>query len=351
MQKEGHKSVIADDKIVLYGHYKKVLSIIFSVLAGLALIAFLLAGSINNTIVNPQYYKDIFSKANTYNDLMEKGIPSVVMEASISDDAVTNMLAKQGIVYVIKNTIPASWVQSKVEVMIDGITNYISNSKQHPEIVVKLNDLDGYLTQIGDGLDVLNQIIPSCANAATAGQELKGLLNVDIDCSKMSVSLDDIKAQIAKGHTAIENFKVAEVDLTDEVQKGADVMTGINQFANTVNGFYWWSLVVMLLSLITVVLLQFKNIYSAIKYVTIPVASASGMVLLAAMISKPSVLNALDKNFSLETTSEMQTIVTNFLHTAIVDRYTSVMTTSSILFGVSLAVLVISILMHRKKHD
>jgi hypothetical protein len=261
MQEKDHKSVITDEKIVLYGHYKSVLSIIFSVLAGLALVAFLLAGSINNTLVNPQYYKDVFTKANTYEDLIEKGVPSVVMGASFSDDAVTNMLAKQGIVYVIKNTIPANWIQEKVEVLIDDITQFIKNSKSNPEIVVKLNDIDGYLIQIEDGLNVLEQIIPSCLDAQDASQELKGLLNIDIDCSKMTVSLDDIKSEISKGKVAIGQLEVAEVNLTEEVQKSADYFTGINQFANTVHSMYWWSLVIFILSILIIICIRWKEIY------------------------------------------------------------------------------------------
>lgn len=351
MQKEYHKSVITDEKIVLYGHYKKLLSIIFAVLAGLSLIAFLLAGSISNTVVNPQYYKDIFTKSNTYEDLLEKGVPSVVMQATISDDAMMNMLARQGIVYVIKNSIPASWIQDKTELLIDDISQFIKNSKKNPEIVLQLHDIDSYLVQIGDGLTVLEQIIPSCADAKNTSDELKGLINVDIDCANMAVSLDDIKGQISKAKIAISQLEVAEVNLTDEVQKGADFFTGVNQFANRVSGMYWWSLVIFILSLVVILLLQYKDIYKLIKYIAIPIAGSSGMVLLAALISKPSVLRSIDDNFHLETTQEMHDIIIRFLHTAVIDRYTSVITISSILLVISLAIFIVSILLHRKKHE
>ena len=351
MQKETHKSVITDEKIVLYGQYKKILSVVLVVVAGLALIAFLLSGSIRTTIVNPQYYKDIFKKANTYNDLLEKGIPSVIMESSISDNIVTNVLAKQGMIYVIKNTIPSSWVEKKMETLIDDISLYIANSKSNPKIAVQLNDADEYLIQIVDGLDILEQIIPSCSQAQVTDQGLVSLLNVNVDCSKMSVSLDDIKSEIAKGKTAIQKLEAAEVNLTNEVQKGANFFTGVDQFANRVGGIYWASLAVLILSILIIIWLQFKNIYKILMYVSVPIAGASAIVLLAALISKPSILNALEEKFSLETTPEMQNVIINFLYTAIIDRYTSIITLSSILLGVSLATLVVSMLLHRKKHE
>jgi hypothetical protein len=72
---------------------------------------------------------------------------------------------------------------------------------------------------------------------------------------------------------------------------------------------------------------------------------------MAALISKPSVLNAINEKFALDTTVEMQAIVINFLRVAIIDRYTSVITISSVILGLSFIALMSVIFLHRKKHE
>lgn len=143
--KSEHKSEITNDKIVLYGNYKKIISIVMGVILAMSLIAFLFSSSIKSTILNAQFYEDSIKKADTYNKLLNEGIPSLIMEATISDNAAVNILAKEGITYVIKNTIPVSWVEQKTNLLIEDVVKFISQSPKTPKLVLKLNDIDKYI--------------------------------------------------------------------------------------------------------------------------------------------------------------------------------------------------------------
>jgi len=344
---DGHKSQITDEKIVLYGHYKRTGSVILAVIATISLMVLLLSSSIKSTILNPNFYKDSLKEANTYSDLIDSGIPSLIMNSTISDNQITNFLAQKGIIYVIKNSIPLDWVEAKMGVLIDDITKYISDSHKNPKVVVRLDDMGTYLTQIGDGMTMLEQLIPSCAEA-NAPNAMSQLLNVKIDCKNMTTNLDEIKTEIKKDRLAIVNLKATQVDLSQEIQRSADVFTGIKDYANKVSVYFWTSLVIFIISLLLIVWLQKKNIYALIKYTTVPIASASAIMLLAALITKSSFLESVDNNLVISTTTEMQSIILNFLHVCIIDRFASVITVSAVLLAISAGVYAVSLLYHKK---
>lgn len=167
----------------------------------------------------------------------------------------------------------------------------------------------------------------------------------------MSVDFDEIKADITKGTTALDTIKNIEVDLADEIQKGADVFTGIKDFANKINVMYYASLIIMILSLLIIIYLQYKNIYEVAKYLMIPIASASGVILLAALFTKSSAIRAIENGLKFETTAEIQSIIYNLFDGIVLNRYNSIIMTSAIIFFVSIAIYVVSILIHRKKHS
>jgi len=344
--KEEHRSQITDEKIVLYGQYKKIVSIILAIIAGISLIVFLLSSSIRSTIVNPDFYKDNFKKANTYSELINSGIPSLIMSSTISNDQLTNFLAQKGIIYVVQHTIPASWVEEKMDALIDNVTKFISNSPKTPKVVVKLNDMGIYLTQIGDGLSLVEQIIPSCEDAGK--DTISQLFNIKIDCKNMSTNLDQIKAEIEKMRIKVINLKLVETDISQEIQNAADIFTGIKDYANKVNIYFWTSLVVLIISLLLIILLQIKNIYNLIKYITIPIAISSAIMLLAALSTKSSFLSSLDNNLQISTTPEMKSIILNFLHVCIVDRFTNVITISAIILLISAGIYIVSLFYHKK---
>jgi hypothetical protein len=107
----------------------------------------------------------------------------------------------------------------------------------------------------------------------------------------------------------------------------------------------------MILSLLIIIYLQYKNIYEVAKYLMIPIASASGVILLVALLTKSSAIRAIEKGLKFETTAEIQSIIYNLFNGIVLNRYNSIIMVSAIIFFISIAIYVVSILIHRKKHS
>jgi len=327
---EVHKNVITDDKIVIYGHYKKFFSILLAILAGLSLIAFLLLYTFKTTLTNPEFYKTNLKQADTYSQLINEGIPAVIMEAKLSDNETTNLLAKEAIVYIIKKTIPPTWVEKNTEKLIDKTANFLAKPQQNPEITLKLDELGGYMDQIGDSLIVLEQIIPSCAETQSNSSVIKQLLNVSIDCKNMNMNLDQIKQDLNQSGIALKQLKVTELNLTDEIRQVVKDLNSLRELIKDITIYMWVSLVLFALFVFLIIILERKSIYHLAKYLGWTMLVSSGLVLLFGLIAQDWGLKAITESAQFAIPSAMQTIINNFAAFLVRGFFAKMMVTSGI---------------------
>ncbi|MCL5795253.1 MAG: hypothetical protein M1338_02760, partial [Patescibacteria group bacterium] len=164
------------DDLVIHVRYKKILSVILIILASLSLLSFIFFNNLKSTVANPEFYKATLKKADVYSRLINDGIPAMITETKISDDLMTNVLAKDAIIFIIKKSIPPAWVEEQTNNLIDQIAQIFSKPQDSSNVSLKLEKLNGYLTQVNDGIIILEQIIPSCADSQNAGNLAKQLL-------------------------------------------------------------------------------------------------------------------------------------------------------------------------------
>lgn len=328
---EVHKNLITDDKIVIYGHWKKFFSVLLAILVGLSLASFLLLYTFKTTLTNPEFYKDNLKKADTYTELINEGIPAIIMEAQISDNQATNLLAKEAIIYVIKKTIPPSFVEKNTEKLIDKTANFLAKPHQNPQISIKLDELGGYMGQIGDSLLVLEQIIPSCSQAQSDSSVAK-LLNVTINCKNMNMNLDQIKQEISTSAFALKQLKVTELNLTDEIRQTVKDLNSLRELIKDISIYMWVSLILLVLFSLLIVMLEWKSIYRLAKYLGWTILISSGIVLLFGLIGENFGLKAITNSTQFDIPLAMQAIIDNFAIFMVKGFFAKMMITSGIFF-------------------
>lgn len=325
-----------DDEVVIHVHYKTILSVIFAFLLAISLIASIFFYNLKTTVANPEFYKSNLSKANIYGRLIDEGIPALITDYKISDDLTTNLLAKDAMIYIIKRSVPPIWVQSQVETIVDKIAEMFSKPRSNPNIVIKLDSMSVYLSQISDGINILEQIIPSCAQSQTNSETAKQLLNISIDCKSMSVNLDQIKSTLGTSRKQINDLKNLDLNLSQEIKQGVENINQLRQVIKDITLYTWISLVILIISVIFLIVMQYKHIYSLIKYLSLPVFIGSIVVLVSSLIMQSSIIGEIGSNLNFNLPVEMQSIVTDFAKTMAISFFYQMKIVSLILLILSL---------------
>jgi hypothetical protein len=341
---QNHHNVIADDKIVLYGHYKKVLSVILAVVLGISLMSFLFLYNLKSTAANPEFYKTMLKKTNVYDRLINEGIPSVISEATITDDVVTNYMAQKAIIYIVKQSIPSTWVENETNIVIDKVAKVFSEPKSTPSVVIDLDNMSTYLSQISDGVVLFEQIIPSCAETESGNNSAKQLLGISIDCKSMNINLDQIKESLKKASTTINELKDVNIDITKQVNNSVDSINTIKDYIHNLSFYTWLSLILLIISALLILLLDISDLGSMIKYFAWPILSASLFSLIGSLIMQTSIINNLANNLTFNLPQEMSSIIYDFAKSSIVQYFVQVKTISAILFVIStIAIIIVTI--------
>lgn len=338
--KEIHHNIISDDKIVLYGHYKKIFSVIFAVVLGISLMSFLLLYNLKITAANPEFYKQELKKSNIYERLINEGIPSLISKTAITQDVLTNFMAQKAIIYIVKQSISSEWVEKQTDSIIDKTAEMFSQPKSTPKMVIKLDSMSTYLGQISDGILIFEQLIPGCLATETQNNISKELLGVPFDCKSMNVNLDQVKDSLKKASVTINNLKTANIDISDELHHGVESVNSLKDLIYDLNFYTWLSLALLILSIILLFWLEMHQYLSLLKYFAWPIFLASVSTLITALILQSGTLNSLANNLNFNLTPEMNSIIYDFANSSTMQFFFQVKIVSVILLVISLAVLI-----------
>ncbi len=113
------------------------------------------------TVANSEFYKSNLKKNNTYQRLIQDGIPSLITESIISDNAITDTISKDLIIYIVQKSIDPVWLEAVTGKLIDQIALYFSNPDNlGHKVELDLQGSRGFLSQVSGGLTVLEQFVP-----------------------------------------------------------------------------------------------------------------------------------------------------------------------------------------------
>ncbi len=116
------------------------LAVIFVILALLVMVAF----RVNATIGNPDFYTEQLQRADVYRFIYDDVLPAALEESGIGEDAggvgVILSPLQPHLVNVVRQTLPAEWLQTNVEHVFDEVVPYVWGETDTFRIDIQLKD-------------------------------------------------------------------------------------------------------------------------------------------------------------------------------------------------------------------
>ncbi len=331
-----------DKKIVFYWNAKKTWTIVCCALLVPVFLVFLISLTFKQTLLNPQYYKDNFVKADTYNRLIQEGIPSVIMQTKISDNAVADAFAKEIGVFIIQKSIDPVWLQNMTNDLVDQIVKFLGDPNK--KINLDLSKAQTVLDKTSNGLAIVTQIIPSCSEAQNNAL-LNQIAGNSLNCDNMSTNLDQIKQYLVNAQKEISAINLGVVEIDKNVQNANSFISNIRQIIDNVNTYYMVSLILMILLILAIILLELRNIPFMIKSISISINIGSLATLLLGLIGKAVVPTSFINNSNL--TQTMQDIISSFLRQDIIGVFQKLNTSSGIVLIIFVVIYIATIVLEK----
>lgn len=349
MKEEENKSHNEDNKIVLYWNWRGILTVICGILLGFSVSLFLFTFTLKNTALNTQFYKDNLKKADTYNRLLIEGVPSIILDSTLTGNQISNMLAQKAVIYVIQKSIPAEFIEKEVNAIIDKIAQFLAKPTEDYKFNIDLIQFNSYLKQSSDGLILLSQILPSCKETQDLNQEASKLLNTSISCKETDVNLDEIKKSITSLAVEIEKINTAGVNINNDIKQAFATITNIQIYIKSITDYMWGSLILMMIFIMAIVLLQLKNICKIFRYISLPIGIGSLLVFLGAIVSQNMTLKSFYENLNSNLSPVMQSIINDLIKTNITQFYYYAKTVSGYTFLTALIIYLVFYFVDRKE--
>lgn len=278
-----------NQKIVIYWNLKKTLSLICALLLVPAALFFIFTFVFKTTIISPKFYKDNLQKADVYNQLIQDGVPSLILESKISEDNFIDTFSKEMMIFVVRRAIDPAWIKTISEGVIDKIANYFAAPRgTMDKIDIDLKTANQFLVKASAGLTVLDQVLPACENCA------------------------EIRKNIEATQEKINNINLGVVNIEKEVAESNTIINFIRKFARNIKVDFWVSLAALLILILLIVLLELKNLPTMLKFISWPLIFTSFFSLLGVWLMTPLSVNGLSLlHFDLP--AEMETIIIDFI--------------------------------------
>ena len=163
-------------------------NILISVVIALFM-AFLVVGRVNATLGNPDFYIDQLRRADMYNFIYDKALPTAIdeLDSEVELDDTTFELTprvKAAIVSAARQALPPEWIQARVEDTLSEALPYLAGDTEEFSVTVPLK---GRVVGLGEALkdtlhdeEVFNELYGSAVEYAV-DQGMKGLEDAPFD--------------------------------------------------------------------------------------------------------------------------------------------------------------------------
>jgi hypothetical protein len=291
-----------DQKIVIYWSWQKTVSIICALFIIPTILVLIFSATLKHTIINPNFYKKSLDKNNTYDRLIRDGIPSLILESSITDNQFSDTLSKDIIIYVVQKSVDPAWLQSIANSAIDQTAKYFAASHDKGgKIELDLSQSREFLYKVSTGLTLVNQFVPNCTEG-TVGATCK------------NINTDEIKTNISQIQKQIDQVNLGVIDIQSYVANANSFITAIQNIIQNINVYFWVSLFILLILILVIVVLQLSDWIFAVKTVSLPMVIGSLGGLLFIWLMQPLIIGNLELlHFDLPT--QMETIIIDLLKT------------------------------------
>lgn len=260
---------IMKEKLHLSGG-NKVLFYLWGILFAVAFFVFVLSLSIKATFLNPQYYKDNLKKVDAYTRIINDGIPSLLLTVQISDDQLTDSLAKEVATILIQKAIDPAWLESMTDTFINKTVEFLRNPNE--SVSLNLTDFNTTLEKVSKSLLVLEELIPGCKDVTAAKAssnktvaKAASLIPATLDCTDSSESLDEIKKDIGGIREKIDLVNLNAIQVGQIVSDANTFLQKIRSFIKEVNVYFWASLVSLMVLILGYFIVKRDDILGALQ--------------------------------------------------------------------------------------
>ena len=337
-----------EQKVIIYWSWKKTVVLVCALLIIPFFLIFSYTLSLKKTLLNREYYKENLRSVDTYNRLVTEGIPSIILEMQISDNALTDSLAKQVSIWIIQKTVDPIWVQDQTEKLVDKTADYLADPSKN--ITLDLSGSKDFLNKTSSALFLAENFVPSCEQAQTQASTSKlGLLaNANLDCSKMKTNLDDIKSDLEGTRQKINTMKLGVINLDSYIGDANSYISSIRGYSHNIRFYFWFSLIALIILVAAIVLLGIGDIYFMLESVFLPLAIASllalGVGLLGQKITPTSYIGPRMATLP----DELKSIINDFMQTSILGIHKQLAVFSGILLCIFIVIYIVILILKRK---
>ncbi len=267
-----------EQKIVIYWSWKKTVSLAAAVLLVPTLFIWTFALTLKTTVINPNYYKGVLAATDTYDKLIQDGIPSLIVDTKVSQNDTTDWLAKEAVIFVVQKAIDPTWLQTITNKLIDQIVLFFDNEQKVGEKVeLDLSQAESFLANANTTLSFVGEIIPSCGTTKADG--------TTVACEK--IDNDEIKNDITVIGQNMSSLSLGMVDISDEVTEANSAVGFIQKFVKDVNGYLWVTTILAIVFIAAIVLASLKEYYYMTRFLAWPLGIASILTFIMVLIVSP----------------------------------------------------------------
>ena len=321
----------------------KVLSVIFVVLLIPTFIGLVGLSTLKATIFNADFQKQNLVEANAYERVIDDGVPSIIMSVKSEDDNIYSYLVRQGVILAWKKFVTPEWLQQQTEVGIDRGMAYMYTPGNPDEI---LNYIDTFRNNILPNasryLHMAETSIPTCEDP----NNLLKTIFPNLDCTSMDNTLDTVRTEIAAISKQVDQVEVQVNEISIQAEQYIKLFFALRGFLSNLIAYLWIASMLCALFIAAIVLLQFRNIATMLKWLSTPFLIASILILIPAY-AVGSAVNVAIQSIVLNITPALNSIITSIIDIMATNTFQFIKCFGWWTFGVSLAVLIAGYIVER----
>lgn len=269
--------------------FRKFFSLVFCFLFVPIFLVFLIALSLKFSLLNSDFLKNTFIKADLYNSILDDGASSLLKTVEKNAQFGLGPLNAEDISLILKSSISAGWLQNQTETAIDNYSSFAYGKTDKLEIILPLIDFKKSLSQnIEQNLINKLENLPNCTN-----EQLKQLQSEEglksINCKPAGTNTKEISESLTKditGKGGLISQLPDNYNLTEKISANPAKTEALQRFYKIFNLIFKALLLASSIILAIIALINIKYFPGMLKWLCIPIMIPSLIILILGLTGK-----------------------------------------------------------------
>jgi len=311
-----------EEKIVIRWSLNKTLTLIIGIFFIPTLVIFLVSLTLQQTVINPAYYKNSFKRIDAYNRMVNQGIPSLILKTRLSDDAITDTVAKDISTLVLQKVIDPTWIEGATDTFIDSTIGFLT--KKNKEITLNLSDARGYLTSASNSLLVITGLIPTCDQTPTKVTTIRTPAPLDLSflCGNKEINLDEVRKNLETIRQDLNTVNLEAVQFDEVVSLINTDLTAVSTFAKDIRVYLVGSIIVLAILILAIVFLHRKRLNTIVFSLSLFSGIGSGIALFIGFLGNQITPKTVSQSREIILSPSIRAIINDFLDASISGIFT-----------------------------